>query len=404
MQGERRIMARLILPLFFMVMMIDGYDLAAMPLALPYIVKDMGIEPSALSGALSAVLVGLGAGALLIGPLGDRYGRRLLIVSSLALIGVATVGTGFSSSITEFVFWRFLTGLALGACLPNITANTAELAPPEKKATTLAFISAGIAIGGILAGIITPMLVAAGGWPLIFYGAGAFIFVLAGVLFITLPAGRLQADIETAVPVARGSVLAPLSPRYLLATTVFVGLYTVNAFVLYMIVSWLPHLLTKAELSLDASSQLTAFFQGGGLVGGLIISWFIDRGRRVASFTIGYVLVIAAFYATGAATGNAMLWALLLLVIGGGVSGAHLAIMALSASFYPPYLFSSAIGLAVAVARLGAIAGPLIGGALVARDYTPQSYLLVCSAPVLVCMAFAALSGRVKKADGDGVI
>ncbi|PQA86082.1 MFS transporter [Hyphococcus luteus] len=392
-------MARLILPLFFMVMMIDGYDLAAMPLALPYLVEAMGVEPSAFSTALSAVLLGLGVGALLIGPLGDRFGRRLLIVSSLALIGAATIGTGFSASITEFVIWRFFTGLALGACLPNITAYTAELAPPERKATSLAVISAGISIGAILAGLITPALVKLGGWLAIFHAAGAFILVLAAALFAALPKTQAPASENEAAPAARGSILAPLSPRYLPATAVFVGLYTVNAFILYMIVSWLPHLLTTDGLSADAASQLTAFFQGGGLAGGLVISWFIDRGRRVYAFTIAYALVIAAFFATGAAAGSAFLWSVLLLVIGGGVSGAHLAIMASSASFYPQSVFSSAIGLAVAVARIGAIAGPLAGGALVARDFAPQPFLLVCGAPVLICIAIVMASARVKKAE-----
>ena len=395
---------RLILPLFMMVMLIDGYDLAALPLALPYLVGDMGVEPSAFSGALSAVLLGLGVGALLIGPLGDRFGRRMLIVSSLIMIGVATVGTGFSASITDFTLWRFLTGVALGACLPNVTAYTAEIAQPERKATTLAVISAGIAVGGILAGLVTPLLVSAGGWQLIFYVAGFFIFILAGALFLALPAKRVQDDQMIAAPALRGSILAPLSPRYLFATAIFVGLYTVNAFILYMIVSWLPYLLTQAQLSPDAASQLTAFFQGGGLAGGLAISWFIDRGRRVAAFTIAYGLAIAAFFATGAATGDALLWALLLLIIGGGVSGAHLAIMALSASFYSQEVFSSAIGLAVAVARIGAIAGPLVGGMLVARDLAPQSYLLLCAAPILVCVALVAISVRVRKADEKDVV
>lgn len=399
---EGRAMARLILPLFFMAMMIDGYDLSAMPLALPYLVKEMELAPSMFSGALSAVLAGLGAGALLIAPLGDRYGRRLLIIPMLALLGAATIGTGFSASVSEFVVWRFLTGLALGACLPNVTAYTAELAPLKRKATTLAVISAGIGIGGVIAGLVTPSIVALGGWPLIFHAAGFFILSLAGALYLVLPKSPAPVNEAGSAPATRGSVLAPLSPQYLPATAVFVSLLTVNAFVLYMIVSWLPHLLTKAQLSIDAASHLTAFFQGGGIAGGLMISWFIDRGRRAAAFTIAYALVIAAFFATGAATANALLWAGLLLVIGGGVSGASLSIVALGASFYPSNLFSSALGLAIAIARLGAIAGPLVGGALVARDLSPQAYLMVCSGPLLVCITIAILSARVKRADAAG--
>ncbi|MAW81953.1 MAG: MFS transporter [Parvularcula sp.] len=390
---------RLILSLFFMVMMIDGYDLAAMPLALPYLVQEMDIAPSAFSGALSAVLAGLGAGALFIGPLGDRFGRRVLIVGSLSLIAAATIGTAFSSTLVEFVLWRFLTGLALGSCLPNVTACTAALASPARKAATVALISAGISIGAITAGLITPLLVRLGGWELIFHAAGVFILILAVVLFFVMPRNETTHNQTESAPATRGSILAPLSAPYLPATALFVAFYTLNVFVLYMIVSWLPHLLTEAQLSLEASSQLTAFFQGGGLAGGLAISWFIDRGRGVFAFAMVYGLAIAAFFAVGAAGANGALWAGLLVIIGAGASGAPLAIMALSASFYPQHVYSAAIGLAVAVGRLGAIAGPLVGGALVARNYSPQAFFLVCAAPLLGCMALAALSPRVKKAN-----
>jgi AAHS family 4-hydroxybenzoate transporter-like MFS transporter len=359
----------------------------------------MDIAPSAFSGALSAVLVGLGAGALLIGPLGDRFGRRVLIVGSLLLIAAATIGTAFSSTISEFVIWRFLTGAALGACLPNVTAATAEVAAPQRRAATIALISAGISIGAITAGLITPLLVRLGGWQLIFHGAGVFILLLAAVLFFVMPASEAATEKAESVAATRGSILAPLSARYFPATALFVAFYTLNVFVLYMIVSWLPHLLTTAKLSLEASSQLTAFFQGGGLVGGLLISWFIDRGRGVLAFMVAYGLAITAFVGTGGAGASALIWAGLLAVIGAGASGAPLAIMALSSSFYPAHVYSAAIGLAVAVGRLGAIAGPLVGGRLVEQEYSPQSFLLICAAPLLACMALAALSPRVKKAD-----
>ena len=86
------------LTLSAMILFVDGYDLAALPLALPHIVRELGIPAANFGFALSAVLVGLGAGAVLLAPIGDRYGRRPTIIITVALIGLATMGTATAES------------------------------------------------------------------------------------------------------------------------------------------------------------------------------------------------------------------------------------------------------------------------------------------------------------------
>lgn len=115
---------RLIVSLFLcgLVLFIDGYDLAALPLALPHIATALDIAPARFGFALSAVLLGLGVGAVLLAPLGDRFGRRRTIILSVICIGLLTMATATGTSIGGFIVWRLLTGLALGACLPNVTA------------------------------------------------------------------------------------------------------------------------------------------------------------------------------------------------------------------------------------------------------------------------------------------
>ena len=369
-----------------LVMVIDGYDLAAMPLAVPHIVREWNIPPQDFAWSLSAVLVGLGVGAILLGSLGDRYGRRPAVLVSTAAIALATAATATAGSVGEFIAWRFLTGAALGACLPNITSLTAELAPAHRRAALITITSCGVSIGGMAAGLIAPQLVELGGWQMVFLTSAGFTVVLIVLLALWLPElPKLGAAQTKAQPWL--SLLAAFDRRHRLATLVFVGLYTMNALALYMLNSWIPTILPQAGFSLAAGARMTAVVQGGGLIAGLLLSWFLDQSRTVAALTVGYLIVAACLAAFSILPPAAASWGLLLLFVGGGISGSHLALMAVGTSFYPPHMLSSAIGIAVAIARLGAVAGPLIGGWAIGRGIGAPGFFLLLMVPVLLCAA-----------------
>jgi AAHS family 4-hydroxybenzoate transporter-like MFS transporter len=334
------------------------------------------------------------------------------------MLAVATIVTAWSGSIEAFAVWRLLTGLALGACLPNVTALVSELAPKRRRASMLVAVSCGISVGAVLAGLIVPWIVAWGGWPAIFTVCGGFTVLLAAALWYGLPesprlllergdAGALErltrrlkldpaSEDAPALPVAampapRPSLLAPLTRHFRVATAVFVGLVTINAFNLYLLVSWLPTLLPEAGFTIDQAARLTAVVQFGGLAGGLLLSWFIDRSSTVKTLLVSYGLVILALLGFSLLPPTMIGWGGLLLIVGAGVAGGSLAIIAVGTSFYPPQLLSSALGIAIAVARLGAIAGPLGGGWLMARSAAPPTFMLVAIVPAAICAALVLL-------------
>jgi AAHS family 4-hydroxybenzoate transporter-like MFS transporter len=196
-------------------------------------------------------------------------------------------------------------------------------------------------------------------------------------------------------------MFAPLARRYRFATFVFVGLYLLNALSLYLMVSWLPTILPQAGFSLDQAARLTSLVQGGGLVMGLLLSSLLDRGKTAPILAGAYLVVAAALLGFSVVPATPAGWGVLLLVAGGGVSGIHLAMMAVGTSFYPPQMLSSAIGFAVAVARVGAIAGPLIGGALIQSGFSPAAFLATVVIPVLACAAGVSLIPRVRRAGSN---
>ena len=75
----------------FFIVLIDGYDIAAIAFAAPSLVKEWALKPGALGPVFSASLIGILFGSALFGWIGDRYGRKAALVWSNLLFGVFTL-------------------------------------------------------------------------------------------------------------------------------------------------------------------------------------------------------------------------------------------------------------------------------------------------------------------------
>ncbi len=379
------------------VMLLDGYDLTAMPLAVPHLVTVFELAPEAFGLALSAVLLGLGVGAVLLAPLGDRHGRRRVILVALAVLAAATLGTASGQSITAFVAWRLVTGLALGACLPNVTALSAELALPGRRASTMTVVSMAIPLGAAGSGLVVPMLVSWGGWPAIFLLPGLVTLALGVLLALFLSESPVVAE------AARGaggspSLLRLVQPPMVQATALICLLYGVNAAALYYVNSWVPSLLPRAGFSLATAAHAVALLQFGGMVIGLVLARLLDGGKVTLVMAASYGVIALGLLGFGLVPATRTGWGLLLLVAGGGISGVHVAILALASGLFPARLLSSAIGLAVAVARIGAIGGPLLGALVLKSGVDVPRFFALAALPAVLCLLLCLALPAVRRA------
>lgn len=390
MSARRRFASLLLLTCIFL---FEGYDLNAMPLALPHLGDALGMEPGDFGLVFSAVLVGLGGGAALLAPLGDRIGRKPVIVAGTLIVALATIATASSASITEFALWRLVTGIGLGAILPNCSAMAAELAPGETRARLMTLVSAGIPAGAMIAGMTAPEVVAMGSWRALFLLPGCFGIVLALLAVFIVPHVK---PTSTNSP-SRVPQFELFRAPWLFPFAVYTACLTLNAGALYMLSQWAPTMLPDAGFTIAQASRLTGLLQGGGFAVGLGLAWLIDRWRPSIAIGATFVIVAGAFLAIGLISPTPAMWTPLLLVAGGGVTGMSMALTALVPSLFPAHLYSSAIGMGVLIARLGAIAGPLAGGAIYASGAAPGLFFIALFAPaglcVLICLALpAALS------------
>ena len=115
--------------LCFLIVFLDGLDTAAMGFIAPALTQDWGIDRASLGPVMSAALIGMVFGALGSGPLADRYGRKLVLVAAVFLFGLFSLASAYSTNVEQLLALRFLTGLGLGAAMPNATTPAFRIHP-----------------------------------------------------------------------------------------------------------------------------------------------------------------------------------------------------------------------------------------------------------------------------------
>jgi AAHS family 4-hydroxybenzoate transporter-like MFS transporter len=126
----------LLLVLCFLVVALDGFDIAAIGFIAPALRTEWGTTPAQLAPLFGAGLFGLMIGAFAFGPLADRLGRRAILALTVLFFGMASLASALSPSIGMLTLLRFVTGLGLGGALPNaITLASEYFMSPSSTST-----------------------------------------------------------------------------------------------------------------------------------------------------------------------------------------------------------------------------------------------------------------------------
>lgn len=368
-----------------LIVLLDGYDLQVMGLAVPALSKAWLLAPKAFTVAQTASLLGLGLGSAFIAPFGDRLGRRPLLLTGLAIILVSSLGAASAATPWQLAGWRLLVGLGLGIGQSNASALTAEYAPLARRATLMTLMGVCVAVGGVIAGLTAPPVIAAAGWRGLFLVGAALPLVALLATFVGLPESPAIQAKRAAQPGSGGTLLDLLRPPYRERTLRLWLVYGLSAMLLYFLVSWLPQFLINAGWSPARASRGIALLQFGGIAGSLVQAWLVDRRRTITALVGGYsmTLITALLFAV---PGTDPAWPLLLVLMGSGVAGVLMSIIALGAIFYPPAIRVTGFGWAGAVTRVGAVLGPWAGGWILGTGVSPQLTLGLISVPALLCI------------------
>jgi MFS transporter, AAHS family, 4-hydroxybenzoate transporter len=405
------------------VLFVDGFDVQGVTYVAPTITREWGLVRGDLWPALTGGLVGVMLGAMLLAPLADRIGRRSVIVWSCVAFGVTTLLTLVVDSLWPLVAMRFLTGLGLGAALPNAIGLASEYAPHKRRALVVMFVGSGISLGAIGAGMTAARLVAPFGWHAMFVVGGILPLLLAAVLARFLPESiRFSASVPGRQTEAKG-LLRKIKPELGADADVEVvsndpeggnatvldlfengrGVATVCLWVaffmsllnVYLAINWLPTSLEASGFTAPQAADITTLYHVGGVIGTYAIGLLMDRLGTHRMVLFALLLAAIGFYTFATTTGLAQ-WPTtgILMLAGVGVIGAQVGATALASMTYPVAMRATGLGWALGVGRVGSIIGPTIGGLMIATAPDPRSVYLGCLLPVLLGMGAVALLKR----------
>jgi AAHS family benzoate transporter-like MFS transporter len=164
------------------IIVFDGYDLAVAGIALPSIMKEMGVSPTNAGFMVSSALFGMMFGNIIFGALADRIGRRLVVSICVILFSVFTAAAGFTHDPISFSAMRFLAGIGIGGVMPNVIAAMTEYSPLRLRSTLVTLMFSGYSVGGMLAALLGKGLIESYGWQGVFLAAGAPVLLVPFIL------------------------------------------------------------------------------------------------------------------------------------------------------------------------------------------------------------------------------
>ncbi len=406
------------------VAMLDGFDTQAIAFVAPEIASAWHVSPALFGPVFGAGLMGGLIGAIVFGGLGDRLGRKPVLVAAMLVFAVGSLLTPFAESIGPLVAMRLLTGLGLGGALPCFVSLTSEYAPRRTRSTLVALMFCGFPLGAVIGGVASTQLIPHYGWESVFIVGGVLPLLLVPIVCTVLPESlrflalkqdhtRIEALIRRMglMPSWNGQVSAgaagghaPTSQLFKngrAAGTLLIWLTLFSSLLLtYFLVNWIPLIARQSGLSIQAAVLAVSMLNFGSIFGALIIGRLADRMNPAIAIGCGFSLGAVAIALLGHAGGSVALLCGIAFAAGVLSIGAQMCTVALTAVFYDTFLRATGIGWSIGVGRFGAIVGPVVGGILLGGGMGPEALFGIaggvsaCAAFFVLCMGWFVLRPR----------
>ena len=370
--------------LCFLVALMEGLDLQAAGIAAQGMAAAFELDKLQMSWVFSAGIFGLLPGAFAGGWLADRIGRKRVLMASVGLFGVFSLATALAWDFNSLLVARCLTGVGLGAALPNLIALTSEVAGPRLRGTAVSLMYCGVPLGAALAALIG-IADLAGGWQVVFYVGGVVPLLIVPLLGLYLPESQQFRNVQGEAPI--GVVQGLFREGAALPTALIWVSYFFTLMVVYILINWLPSLVIGQGFTGRQASWVMLALQIGAAAGTLFLCWVMDRLPAWALSALIYVGILVSLTALGLASHLPGMLAAGF-IAGFFATGGQCVLYALAPHFYRPSIRATGVGSAVAIGRLGAMSGPLVAGKMLALG-TGTAGVMLASAPGIVIAAVA---------------
>lgn len=399
----------------FLVALLDGYDTVAIGYIAPSLIQEWGIQKPDLATAMSAGLFGIAIGAIGFGPLADKLGRKIMLVISVLVFGIGTFISAYSQNLLHLEIMRFITGVGLGAAMPNAVTLLTEYCPSKRKFFLVNMMFCGFPVGAASGGFLAAWIIPEFGWQSVLFLGGVVPVILAIFLVFFVPESarysinkglsqekikatlsRISATAKdytnfylsennTAITTNKSEgIRVILSKHYALGSVMLWITYFMGLIIFYGVSNWMPTLFTTAHISGSLAAVVTGLFALGGL-GAIANGWLMDRynpSLLIATFFgLTFLTVGAIGYSIDMGTA-----ALVFITIVAGIvmNTAQSSLPSFAASFYPTAGRSTGVSWMLGIGRFGGIAGSYLVAELIKRNMDLQQIFLVLAIPAAI--------------------
>lgn len=408
---------KLIIFLCFLIVVMDGFDVVIMGFVGPSLKEAWNLSNSDLAPVLSAALFGLTFGALTTGPLGDRFGRRKVLISSVFIFGLFTLLVAFATQVWHMILFRFIAGFAMGGIMPMVATLAKEYSPERRSALLVTIVFAGFTVGAAGGGFLAAWLIPHFGWPSVFIFGGVIPLLLSAFMCGKLPESlafmvhkkadraEIRKIVERCVPgsttehsiftipvpeTVKNSeqpIKTVLNSHYRAGTILLWIIYFSHLFLVYLLGSWMPTMIKESGMTAAQASIISAMFQLGGPLGSVLLGWFMDRFEPNRVLSLSYLSGAAVLVLMSSLGAEYLLLSLTSFYIGAAFNGGGTGMNALSSNFFPLSARATGNSWMHGIGRTGAIISAFAGAWMLNAGWDFPTAAKALTAPALLISA-----------------
>lgn len=393
---------RFALFILMLAMVAEGLDLVVAGFVFPRIMEDWGTSIEDITLLVTLSVVAGAVGGYLAGPLADRFGCRPVIIVCALEFSVLTIATAALPGIAGLMIVRLAACVGLGALVPVVIAQVAELVPARTRSHMVSLVWSGGAFGFILGSVLAAVIVPTAGWRALVVTSGALSLVLVPFLMRALPRRAAVAafptvSAEVGDEAARTAVGTLFTRRYLASTLLVWACFAVGLGVAYLIATYLPLLVERYGLDAGTSALVTGLFGACGLLGQLGLGFALRRWdpRSVLAVvwvagTLGIVLLAVVDLGLGG-------FLAAICAIAFTIAGSNAVLPTLATALYPARAQATGVSWANGAGQIGRLGGGWAGGAMLAAGLSTTQLFLGIAVPTIVGIIAAVLLRRARR-------